>query len=242
MRSPMRSLARAAVVGLSAAVLVSPAAALAAPTAHHAAKKKHHKKKHHKKGRRGARGPRGFPGTNGTNGTNGNNGAPGTTGPQGPAGPAGALHYRTVIAAAQPGTGTKQPQGTPTALLTFGPFALVGYCYRTTDTSTTPPTVMTNSDTYVVTSQNGSSADFNSGNNSSGNFSAGLGGEQPTNQVSAADPTAQQYGTGGSYALTSADGQHAYHGESANGVRLRGAGSTAARPDCSFNGYVIDES
>lgn len=160
MRSPMRSLARAAVVGLSAAVLVSPAAALATPTAHHAAKKKHHKKKHHKKkhhaSRRGPRGPRGLPGANGINGTNGANGA---NGAQGPAGTAGALHYRTVIAAAQTGTGTRQPQGTPTTLLTFGPFALVGYCYRTTDTSSTPPTVMTNSDTYVVTSQNGSSAD-----------------------------------------------------------------------------------
>lgn len=242
MRSPMRSLVRAAVVGLSTAMLVSPAAALAAPTAHHAAKKKHHKKKHHKKsrrGRRGARGPRGFPGTNGTNG---NNGAPGTTGPQGPAGSSGALHYRTVIAAAQPGTGTKQPQGTPTALLTFGPFALVGYCYRTTDTSTTPPTVMTNSDTYVVTSQNGSSFASRDFLTAAGNFNAGLGGEQPVNQTAATDPIGQDYSPGGSYSLSSADGQHAYHGESANGVRLRGAGSTAARPDCSFSGYVIDES
>lgn len=224
----LRSLVRATVIGLSAAVFVSPAAALAAPTAH-AAKKKHHKKKHHSSRKRGKRGARGLPG------------ASGARGPQGPAGPQAGIHYRAIIVGAQ--SAQNSQQATPTTLLSFGPFALVGYCYRSTDNSTTPPTTTTNSQTYVVTSQNNSAVDsISSGANNPGNFNPGITNKQLVGETAAPDPTGQTYSAGDFFSVSSGDQQHSYHGVSANGARVRGGGATTTNPDCSFSGFVVDES
>ncbi len=239
MRSPMRSLTRAAVVGLSAAVLVSPAAALAAPTAHHAAKK--HKKKKHKKSKRGKRGPRGL------------RGLPGAQGPQGPVGPQGApgntsvLHYRTTIAtagaapmatAANPNTGSPA-NGNTVVLATFGPFTLTGNCFQTQsrNTNTGAVTTTTNAVTFLTTSQAGSSVSdgAGSGTNLSGTFNPGNAVLVGNPAMSVAPGNSPNYADdGGTASAYSGDGNTAATFTPTDGTFLRGP----AGPACSFTGTV----
>jgi hypothetical protein len=182
---------------------------------------------HALRGQRGARGPKGTTGATGATGATGTTGATGPQGPQGPVGPSKMLTWNTTVAT----PGADFADAHTATLATVGPFTITGYCYVSSGT--------TYSETYITTSQDGSSLnDYEGGEFYSGNFDVATGPAFIGESVGdSGTQSTDFYGPyDGETAAESADGRTVIDAFENVGTYVLGPSG----PACSFSGYLVN--